>query len=199
MGGGFSHLSAHIWIGHQAGLADKIHVKDHPSWLKGNWQAPELNSWSLAPAGSFGARDRRLAGPPVAVFILPRQVISIWMSRIKIWFQGCVQISGEMCGKLLLCVSWGYSWAWLAHPLMKVPLLLCLGSAVSSLEGLHFPFLLGVTFWGLFCIPFDLGETTCRGKINGKTLLPTARKIFFPLQHENKEACQLSDLDRRGN
>ena len=45
--------------------------------------------------------------------------------------------------------------------------------------GMHFPFLLSVTFWGLFCIPFDLGETTRRGKINGKTLLPTARKIFF--------------------
>ena len=51
----------------------------------------------------------------------------------------------------------------------------------------------------LFCIPFDHGETTRRGKINGKTLLPTARKIFFPFQHENKEACQLSGLDRRGS
>lgn len=65
--------------------------------------------------------------------------------------------------------------------------------------GMHFPFLLSVTFWGLFCIPFDLGETTRRGKINGKTLLPTARKIFFSFQHENKEACQPSGLDRRGS
>lgn len=117
----------------------------------------------------------------------------------KICFQGCVQISGEMRGKLLLCVSWGCSWGQPAHPLMRVPLLQRLGSTVSSLEGLHVLFLLGVTFWGLFCIPFDLGETTRRGKINGKTLLPTARKIFFPFQHENKEACQLSGLDRRGS
>lgn len=61
----------------------------------------------------------------------------------------------------------------------------------------YFSILLGAKFWGLFYVTLDLGETTCKGKINGKTPLPTARKIFFPFQHENKEECQLSGLERR--
>lgn len=60
----------------------------------------------------------------------------------------------------------------------------------------YFSIFLNVKFWVLFCVTLDLGETTCKGKINGKTPLPTARKIFFPFQHENKEECQLSGLGR---
>ena len=68
-----------------------------------------------------------------------------------------------------------------------------------ALERVYFSIHRGVKFWGLFCVTLDLGETTCKGKINGKTLLPTARKIFFPFQHENKEECQLNGLERRGS
>ena len=81
-------------------MANEIHVKDHPLWLKGNWQAPELKSWGLTPAGGFGAGDRRLAGPPVTVFILLRQAIFIWRSRnvLKYAFRAAFKYLGRCVG-----------------------------------------------------------------------------------------------------
>ena len=107
---------------------------------------------------------------------------------------------GEVYGKLPCVCSWGYSCRGADNsPDSTGPCSFSRKQLCPTLARVYFSILRGVKFWGLFCVTLDLGETTGKWKINGKTLLPAARKIFFPLQHENKEECQLSGLERRGS
>lgn len=103
------------------------------------------------------------------------------------------------------CVpTWEAAFVWSWVPLWGPKTCLMMKWSLASLPGDNcaHPWqgavsaLLAVKFLGLFCVTLDLGETTCKGKINGKALLSTAWKIFSPFLQENREECQLSGLER---